>query len=56
MNYEVSNYCFYVFEQRMMTGLIDQGDDMGLVTPIELTDPQKDDDSQCPAHFRQSLM
>ncbi|KAK9951865.1 hypothetical protein ABG768_017740 [Culter alburnus] len=40
----------------MMSGLIDQGDDMGLVTPIELTDPQKDDDPQCPAHFRQSLM
>ncbi|KAK7117936.1 hypothetical protein R3I94_023224 [Phoxinus phoxinus] len=39
-----------------MTGLIDQGEDMGLVTPIELTDPPKDDDPHCPAHFRQSLM
>lgn len=35
---------------------MDQGEDMGLVTPIELMDPQKDDDPQCPDHFRQSLM
>ncbi|XP_026057881.1 GRAM domain-containing protein 2A isoform X1 [Carassius auratus] len=40
----------------MMTSLIDQGEDMGLVTPMELMDPQKDDDPQCPDHFRQSLM
>ncbi|XP_065133413.1 GRAM domain-containing protein 2A [Paramisgurnus dabryanus] len=39
-----------------MTTLIDQGDDMGLVTPIDLTDPQKEDETQCPDHFRQSLM
>ncbi|XP_056595129.1 GRAM domain-containing protein 2A isoform X1 [Triplophysa dalaica] len=39
-----------------MTALIEQPDDMGLVMPIELTDPQKEDDPQCPAHFRQSLM
>ncbi|XP_042608859.1 GRAM domain-containing protein 2A isoform X2 [Cyprinus carpio] len=39
-----------------MTSLMDQGEDMGLVTPIELMDPQKDDDPQCPDHFRQSLM
>ncbi|XP_051545058.1 GRAM domain-containing protein 2A isoform X2 [Myxocyprinus asiaticus] len=39
-----------------MTGLIDQGDDICLVTPIELMDPQKEDDPQCPTHFRQSLM
>ncbi len=44
------------FEQRIMTALIDQGEDMGPVTPLELSDPQKDDDPQCPAHFRQSLM
>ncbi|XP_042571819.1 GRAM domain-containing protein 2A-like [Cyprinus carpio] len=30
-------------------------EDVGLVTPTELTDPQKDD-PQRPAHFRQSLM
>lgn len=48
--------CLVIFEQRIMTALIEQGDDMGLVTPIELTDPQKEDDPQCPAHFRQSLM
>ncbi|KAA0724728.1 GRAM domain-containing protein 2A [Triplophysa tibetana] len=41
---------------RIMTTLIEQADDMGLVTPMELTDPQKEDDTQCPAHFRQSLM
>ncbi|XP_059392117.1 GRAM domain-containing protein 2A isoform X4 [Carassius carassius] len=40
----------------MMTSLIDQGEDMGLATPMELMDPQKDDDPQCPDHFRQSLM
>lgn len=39
-----------------MTAFIEQGDDMGLVMPIELTDLQKEDDPQCPAHFRQSLM
>lgn len=36
--------------QMMMTS-----EDVGLVTPTELTDPQKDD-PQRPAHFRQSLM
>ncbi|KAM9496101.1 GRAM domain-containing protein 2A [Clarias gariepinus] len=40
----------------MMAEQMDQSDDVGLVIPPETSDPQKEDEPQCPQHFRQGIM
>lgn len=39
-----------------MAEQMDQSDDTGLVIPPETSDPQKDDETHCPQHFRQGIM
>lgn len=39
-----------------MTEQLDQSDEMGLLTPLEMTEQPKEDDSHLPPHFRHGIM